>query len=115
MSNSTDYEKGAEIRRKLTGGHVGQAAEAVAEMVPDFEKMLVEVVFGKVWARPGLHPPRHLPERAAPSERPFMRPSSCPGAGEFTARTGPWCGRSVWGALRNNAPARGRQAADSER
>jgi 4-carboxymuconolactone decarboxylase len=54
MPNSTDYEKGAEIRRKLTGGHVGQAAEAVAEMVPDFEKILVEVVFGKVWARPGL-------------------------------------------------------------
>ena len=54
MVNKTDYIKGVEIRKKLNGKRFGKPRHAFAELAPDFEEMVTEVVFGRVWARPGL-------------------------------------------------------------
>ncbi len=54
MANKTDLEKGVEIRKKLSGKRFGKASSALAELAPDLEDMLNEVVFGRVWGRPGL-------------------------------------------------------------
>jgi 4-carboxymuconolactone decarboxylase len=54
MTNKADYEKGVEVRKKLSGKRFGKASSALAELAPDLEKMLNEVVFGRVWGRPGL-------------------------------------------------------------
>jgi 4-carboxymuconolactone decarboxylase len=54
MANKADYEKGVEVRKKLSGKRFGKASSALAELAPDLEEMLNEVVFGRVWGRPGL-------------------------------------------------------------
>jgi 4-carboxymuconolactone decarboxylase len=54
MATKTDLEKGVEIRKKLSGKRFGKASSALAELAPDLEDMLNEVVFGRVWGRPGL-------------------------------------------------------------
>ncbi len=54
MANKADHEKGVEIRKKLSGKRFGKASTALAELAPDMEDMLNEVVFGRVWGRPGL-------------------------------------------------------------
>ena len=54
MTNKADYEKGVEVRKKLSGKRFGKASSALAELAPDLEEMLNEVVFGRVWGRPGL-------------------------------------------------------------
>jgi len=54
MANTADHEKGIEIRKKLSGKRFGKASSALAELAPDLEDMLNEVVFGRVWGRPGL-------------------------------------------------------------
>lgn len=54
MVNKADYEKGVEVRKKLSGKRFGKASSALAELAPDLEEMLNEVVFGRVWGRPGL-------------------------------------------------------------
>lgn len=54
MVNKADYEKGVEVRKKLSGRRFGKASSALAELAPDLEEMLNEVVFGRVWGRPGL-------------------------------------------------------------
>jgi 4-carboxymuconolactone decarboxylase len=54
MANKADYEKGVEVRKKLSGRRFGRASSALAELAPDMEEMLNEVVFGRVWGRPGL-------------------------------------------------------------
>jgi alkylhydroperoxidase/carboxymuconolactone decarboxylase family protein YurZ len=54
MANQTDYKKGIKIRKKLSGKRFGKASSALAELAPDLEDMLNEVVFGRVWGRPGL-------------------------------------------------------------
>lgn len=54
MANKADYEKGVEIRKQLSGRRFGKASSALAELAPDLEEMLNEVVFGRVWTRPGL-------------------------------------------------------------
>src|SRR5262245_53145895 len=54
MANKTDLEKGMEIRKKLSGKRFGRAGSALAELAPDLEEMLNEVIFGRVWTRPGL-------------------------------------------------------------
>jgi len=54
MANKADYEKGVEVRKKLSGKRFGRASSALAELAPDMEEMLNEVVFGRVWGRPGL-------------------------------------------------------------
>jgi alkylhydroperoxidase/carboxymuconolactone decarboxylase family protein YurZ len=54
MANTADHEKGIEIRKKLSGKRFGKASSALAELAPDLEDLLNEVVFGRVWGRPGL-------------------------------------------------------------
>ena len=54
MANQSDLEKGIEIRKKLSGDRFGTSAGALAELAPDLDEMLNEVVFGRVWTRPGL-------------------------------------------------------------
>ena len=54
MANQSDLEKGIAIRKKLSGDRFGKSASALAELAPDLEEMLNEVVFGRVWTRPGL-------------------------------------------------------------
>jgi 4-carboxymuconolactone decarboxylase len=54
MKNKADYDKGIKIRKKLTGKRFAKGASAIAELAPDLEEMLNEVVFGRVWGRPGL-------------------------------------------------------------
>lgn len=54
MVNKADYDKGVEIRKKLSGKRFGQTSSALAELAPDLDEMLNEVVFGRVWTRPGL-------------------------------------------------------------
>lgn len=50
----SDRERGLEIRKLLSGDRFGKASSALAELAPDLEDMLNEVVFGRVWGRPGL-------------------------------------------------------------
>lgn len=54
MVNKTDLDKGLKIRKKLSGKRFSKQATALAELAPDLEDMLNEVVFGRVWTRPGL-------------------------------------------------------------
>lgn len=54
MVNKADYQKGIKVRKKLSGKRFGKASSALAELAPDLEDMLNEVVFGRVWGRPGL-------------------------------------------------------------
>ena len=56
MANKADLEKGLEMRKKLLGKRGGNAATALGELAPDLEEMINEVVFGRVWTRPGLEP-----------------------------------------------------------
>ncbi len=54
MANQKDLETGIAIRKKLSGDRFGKSASALAELAPDLDEMLNEVVFGRVWSRPGL-------------------------------------------------------------
>lgn len=54
MANKVDFDKGVEIRKKLSGKRFGKMTNALAELAPDLDEMLNEVVFGRVWTRPGL-------------------------------------------------------------
>jgi len=54
MANKADLDKGLKIRKKLSGKRFGKQATALAELAPDLEDMINEVVFGRVWTRPGL-------------------------------------------------------------
>jgi len=54
MVDNADYQKGIKVRKKLSGKRFGKASSALAELAPDLEDMLNEVVFGRVWGRPGL-------------------------------------------------------------
>ena len=54
MANKADLDKGLKIRKKLSGKRFGKGASALAELAPDLEEMINEVVFGRVWTRPGL-------------------------------------------------------------
>jgi len=56
MANKADLEKGLEMRKKLLGKRAGNTATALGELAPDLEEMINEVVFGRVWTRPGLEP-----------------------------------------------------------
>jgi 4-carboxymuconolactone decarboxylase len=55
MANKADLEKGLELRKKLLGKRAS-ARTAMGELAPDLEEMINEVVFGRVWTRPGLEP-----------------------------------------------------------
>lgn len=54
MVNKADLDKGLKMRKKLSGKRFSKQATALAELAPDLEDMLNEVVFGRVWTRPGL-------------------------------------------------------------
>jgi 4-carboxymuconolactone decarboxylase len=54
MVNKADYDKGIEVRKKISGKRYSTAKTALAELAPDLEDMLNEVVFGRIWGRPGL-------------------------------------------------------------
>lgn len=54
MANKADLDKGLKIRKKLSGKRFSKQATALAELAPDLEDILNEVVFGRVWTRPGL-------------------------------------------------------------
>jgi len=54
MANQADIDKGLKIRKKLSGKRFSKQATALGELAPDLEDMLNEVVFGRVWTRPGL-------------------------------------------------------------
>jgi 4-carboxymuconolactone decarboxylase len=55
MANKADLDKGLELRNKLLGKRAS-ARTAMGELAPDLEEMINEVVFGRVWTRPGLEP-----------------------------------------------------------
>lgn len=54
MVNKADLDKGLKIRKKLSGKRFSKQATALAELAPDLEDLVNEVVFGRVWTRPGL-------------------------------------------------------------
>ena len=55
MANKADLEKGLELRKKLLGKRAS-AVTALGELAPDLEEIMNEVLFGRVWTRPGLEP-----------------------------------------------------------
>ena len=55
MANKADLEKGLELRKKLLGKRAS-AVTALRELAPDLEEIMNEVLFGRVWTRPGLEP-----------------------------------------------------------
>ena len=55
MANTADLEKGLELRKKLLGKRAS-AVTALGELAPDLEEIMNEVLFGRVWTRPGLEP-----------------------------------------------------------
>ena len=55
MANKADLEKGLELRKKLLGKRANTAS-ALGELAPDLEEIMNEVLFGRVWTRPGLEP-----------------------------------------------------------
>jgi 4-carboxymuconolactone decarboxylase len=55
MANKADLEKGLKLRKKLLGKRAS-ATTALGELAPDLEEMINEVLFGRVWTRPGLEP-----------------------------------------------------------
>lgn len=55
MANKADLEKGLELRKKLVGKRAS-AVTALGELAPDLEEIMNEVLFGRVWTRPGLEP-----------------------------------------------------------
>jgi 4-carboxymuconolactone decarboxylase len=53
VANKADYEKGVEIRKKLFKDRYGKGS-AIAELAPELDELVTEVVFGRVWSRPQL-------------------------------------------------------------
>jgi 4-carboxymuconolactone decarboxylase len=49
-----DRARGIRLRKKLNGSRWGTTSPAIAAMAPDLEDMVNEVVFGRIWSRPGL-------------------------------------------------------------
>lgn len=53
--NQADYDKGVALQKKLRGNVPTPAGRAaVAELAPALDELLTEVLFGRVWTRPGL-------------------------------------------------------------
>src|ERR1041385_4573045 len=55
MANKADLDKGLALRTKLLGKRAS-ARTAMGALAPDLEELINEVVFGRVWTRPGLEP-----------------------------------------------------------
>ena len=57
MANKADLEKGLELRNKLLGKRASwRHGNALGELAPDLDEIMNEVLFGRVWTRPGLEP-----------------------------------------------------------
>jgi alkylhydroperoxidase/carboxymuconolactone decarboxylase family protein YurZ len=56
MANAADLEKGLALRKELLGKRTAAGTEALGELAPDLEEIMNEVLFGRVWTRPGLEP-----------------------------------------------------------
>jgi len=56
------YEKGMQIRKSVLGeDHVNRAEANKSELDTDFQRLITEMAWGSVWARPGLDiKTRHL-------------------------------------------------------
>jgi len=53
--NQADYDRGVELRKKLSGGRpVSGGLAAMQELAPDIAELVTEALFGRVWSRPGL-------------------------------------------------------------
>jgi 4-carboxymuconolactone decarboxylase len=53
--NQVDYDKGVELRKKLSGGRpVSGGLSAMQELAPEVAELVTEVLFGRVWTRPEL-------------------------------------------------------------
>lgn len=53
--NQADYDRGVAIRKRLRGNLPPAAGPAaMEELAPDMAEMVTEVLFGRVWTRPGL-------------------------------------------------------------
>ncbi|NOT57757.1 MAG: carboxymuconolactone decarboxylase family protein [Deltaproteobacteria bacterium] len=56
MANKADLEKGLALRNKLLGSRAAGGTGALGELAPELDEILTEVLFGRVWTRPGLEP-----------------------------------------------------------
>lgn len=53
--NQADYDKGVALQKKLRANvPIPAGRAAVAELAPALDELLTEVLFGRVWTRPGL-------------------------------------------------------------
>ena len=53
--NQADYDRGVELRKKLSGGRpVSGGLAAMHELAPEIAELVTEALFGRVWTRPGL-------------------------------------------------------------
>ena len=53
--NQADYDKGVELRKKLSGGRpVSGGLAAMQELAPEIAELVTEGLFGRIWTRPGL-------------------------------------------------------------
>lgn len=53
--NQVDYDRGVELRKKLSGGRpVSGGLAAMQELAPEIAELVTEALFGRVWTRPGL-------------------------------------------------------------
>ncbi len=54
MNRLADRRRGLAVRKKLNGKRFGKVTGALAATMPDLEDFINEVLFGRIWARPGL-------------------------------------------------------------
>jgi len=55
MSDDEAFERGLEIRKAVLGEeHVARAQAGTTALDADFQRLITEVAWGRVWSRPGL-------------------------------------------------------------
>ena len=51
----SDYDRGLAVRREVLGdSYVDQAAARTSDLTRDFQTLVTEFAWGKIWTRPGL-------------------------------------------------------------
>jgi 4-carboxymuconolactone decarboxylase len=51
----SDYDRGLAVRREVLGdSYVDQAAARTTDLTRDFQTLVTEFAWGKIWTRPGL-------------------------------------------------------------